>query len=58
MDYFYSAQGAKIRVTKDEKTGEIKEGGVIQKDRLADLNVYCPQGEFDYRISVNVETPG
>ena len=57
-DYFYSTRDGKIRLTRNAKTGEIKKGGIVVKTRLSDLNVYCPLGQFDYRISVNVETPG
>jgi polynucleotide 5'-triphosphatase len=48
---------SKIRVTKDEKTGQIKPGGVIQKTRIADMNIFVPKQAFDFRISINVEEP-
>lgn len=29
----------------------------VEKRRIADLNVYCPGMAYDFRISVNTETP-
>lgn len=43
----------KVRVTRNGKTGDLL--AAIVKTRIADLNVLCPQSEFDYRISVNIE---
>jgi polynucleotide 5'-triphosphatase len=60
IDFFHPAErGArgKIRVTQDEKTGQIKPMGIIQKTRLADMNVFVPRRDFDFRISVNTEEP-
>ena len=28
----------------------------VRKKRLADLNIYCPNRHFDYRISISTET--
>ena len=62
VDSFYpssdpsSGPDDKIRVTRDEKTGEVKE--CVKKIRLGDLNIYCPKRVADWRISVNVEIPG
>lgn len=60
VDTFYnmpaSDGGGKVRVTRDEKTGQIKE--CVQKVRIADLNVYSPKRRMDWRVSVSVETPG
>jgi polynucleotide 5'-triphosphatase len=47
------AEGAKLRVTRDERTGQLLE--CIIKRRLGDLHVLCPKREVDWRISVNVE---
>lgn len=59
VDTFYnmpaSDGGGKVRVTRDEKTGQIKE--CVQKVRIADLNVYSPKRRMDWRVSVSVETP-
>lgn len=59
VDTFYnmpaSSGGGKVRVTRDEKTGQIKE--CVQKVRIADLNVYSPKRKMDWRVSVSVETP-
>ncbi|KAF2402842.1 mRNA triphosphatase CET1 [Trichodelitschia bisporula] len=43
----------RVRVTRDQKTKEVK--ATIIKVRLADLEVYCPNDPFDYRISVAAE---
>ncbi|WFD30446.1 mRNA-capping enzyme subunit beta [Malassezia sp. CBS 17886] len=62
-DYFYdetladTGETVHLRVTRDAKTKQIKPGGVVRKQRIADLNVYCPRRAFDYRISINTETP-
>jgi len=61
VDSFYpspdpsSGPDDKIRVTRDERTGEVKE--CVKKIRLGDLNIYCPKRVADWRISVNVEIP-
>jgi len=46
-----------LRVTRDANTQQIKPNGVVNKRRIADLNVYSPHRPFDYRISINAETP-
>lgn len=43
-------------MTTDEKTGAVRE--CVTKTRLADLNIYSPKRKVDWRISINVETPG
>ena len=48
-----SASKVKVRLTHDQKTG--KELAKIVKTRLADIDVYSPQNQVDWRISVNVE---
>ncbi|KAF7314304.1 mRNA-capping enzyme subunit beta [Mycena kentingensis (nom. inval.)] len=58
VDSFYASEGArdqKIRVTRNEKTGEVIE--CLRKTRVADLNVYSPKRSVDWRVSVSVETP-
>ncbi|KAJ3085266.1 hypothetical protein HK102_000161 [Quaeritorhiza haematococci] len=57
VDQFYRNRGSKIRVSVDEKTGQVIPGGVVEKKRIADLNVHMPNAPLDYRISVNVEMP-
>ncbi|KAK5001091.1 mRNA-capping enzyme subunit beta, partial [Cryomyces antarcticus] len=47
------AHRAKIRTTTNTKTGE--QIAKILKARLADLHIYSPSTEFDYRISVSLE---
>ncbi|KAG9008776.1 mRNA-capping enzyme subunit beta [Tulasnella sp. JGI-2019a] len=51
----FSSGSGKVRVTKDAKTGEVKE--CIQKVRIADLNIYSPKRKLDWRLSVNTEIP-
>ncbi|TDL22201.1 mRNA capping enzyme [Rickenella mellea] len=57
VDTFYGgdSRDGKIRVTRDEKTGEVKE--CMRKVRLGDLEVFSPKRHADWRISVNVEIP-
>ncbi|EST08917.2 mRNA capping enzyme, beta subunit, structural domain protein [Kalmanozyma brasiliensis GHG001] len=57
IDYFHPAPSGKVRVTRDAETLAIKPDGIVQKQRIADLNIYCPNRLFDYRISINVEKP-
>ena len=44
---------AKVRITTDQKSGNTL--AKIVKVRLADLDVYSPSTNFDYRISINLE---
>jgi hypothetical protein len=44
----------RLRVTRDNVTGEIT--AVIVKTRLQDMEVRCPNDEFDFRISISLET--
>ncbi|CAO1625179.1 unnamed protein product [Sympodiomycopsis kandeliae] len=59
IDYFFGSRstggGEKIRVTKDQESFTTKPGGSVIKKRLGNLEVYCPNRAFDYRISVNLE---
>ena len=48
-----SGAKTKVRITHDQKTG--KELAKIVKARIADLDIYSPQNQADWRISVNVE---
>lgn len=52
-----TGQREHIRVTRDTRTKEIVPNGAVKKTRIADLNVFCPTQPFDYRISINIETP-
>ncbi|KAG9287359.1 hypothetical protein G9A89_023731 [Geosiphon pyriformis] len=58
-DRFYPGPdgSSRIRVTTLQKTGEVLEGGIMEKIRIADLNIYSPNTRFDFRISVNMERP-
>ncbi|MCJ1263756.1 mRNA-capping enzyme subunit beta [Lobaria immixta] len=44
---------AKVRITRDQITGNTL--AQIVKIHLADLDVYSPNTEFDYRVSINLE---
>ncbi|KAI8584795.1 hypothetical protein K450DRAFT_218048 [Umbelopsis ramanniana AG] len=55
--FFKLSDGRKIRVTTDQQSGEIVPNGVLEKTRIADLNIYSPNQAFDYRISVSIENP-
>lgn len=54
IDYIHRGN---IRVTRDTDSLQTKPGGIIRKQRIADMNVYCPNHAFDFRISINTETP-
>lgn len=62
VDSFYpSDEGGgggreKVRVTRDERTGDVRE--CLRKIRLGDLNVFSPKRAADWRVSVNMEVPG
>lgn len=58
VDSFYTAEGSrdKIRVTRNEKTGEVV--ACMRKVRLGSLDIYSPKRAADWRVSVNVEVPG
>lgn len=47
----------KIRVTRDQRD-ETKILRILQKERIADMNVYSPKRLFDWRLSVSMELPG
>lgn len=58
IDTFHNVENesSKIRVTRDEKTGEVVE--CLKKVRLGNLDVYSPKWNADWRVSVNMEIPG
>lgn len=58
VDSFYPdpGPGGKIRVTRDERSGEVQ--ACVRKLRLGSLDVYSPKRAADWRISVNLEVPG
>lgn len=51
------ATRSKVRVTVDQGTGKIVPNGIIEKIRVADLNIHSPNQPLDYRISINIEKP-
>ncbi|CEP08788.1 hypothetical protein [Parasitella parasitica] len=58
-DRFYEVPNTrkKIRVTTDQATGKIVPNGIIEKIRIADLNIHAPNQALDFRISINLELP-
>lgn len=60
VDSFYASESThdrvKTRVTREEKTGNVVE--CVKKIRLGDLNIYSPKRAADWRVSVNLESPG
>ncbi|SCZ89961.1 BZ3500_MvSof-1268-A1-R1_Chr1-3g01691 [Microbotryum saponariae] len=50
--------GGKVRVTTQGKGPEGKVLRVVEKTRLADMNIASPKRCFDWRISVSTELPG
>ncbi len=58
IDQFFSSAQGKTRVTKDQKTNQVIPNGIVQKDRIADIDVFSPRNPFDFRVSVNIEVPG
>ncbi|CEI88299.1 hypothetical protein G6F70_004363 [Rhizopus microsporus] len=58
IDKFYDIPNSKgrWRVTVDQQ-GQIVPNGIIEKERVADLNVHAPNQPLDFRISINVEHP-
>lgn len=56
VDTFYTTEGGKVRVTRDEKTGEVV--ACMQKVRIASMDILSPNRFADWRISVNAEIPG
>ncbi|EXJ79337.1 hypothetical protein A1O3_08839 [Capronia epimyces CBS 606.96] len=45
----------RVRSTIDESTNRLK--AQIIKSRLADIDIYNPNSDFDYRISISIESP-
>lgn len=67
IDYLYDSvngdRNSKIRVTVDGSDGDRNSNEpqikrCIQKRRLANLEISCPNQPFDYRISISTETIG
>lgn len=53
LDIHTQRHHPKVRVTYDEKTGAVV--ARIIKCRVADLDVYSPRTQLDWRLSVNIE---
>ncbi|KAF1798186.1 mRNA triphosphatase CET1 [Mucor lusitanicus] len=58
-DKFYEIPHSrqKLRVTTENATGKIVPNGIIEKVRVADLNIHAPNQALDFRISINRELP-
>ncbi|KAI9243460.1 CYTH-like domain-containing protein [Sporodiniella umbellata] len=58
VDRFYSVPNSysKWRVTTDA-SGKVVPNGIVEKERVADLNIHSPNQPLDFRISVNIEHP-
>lgn len=56
---FPGPNGRKVRVSRDtdprKATSEVI--AVVQKETVKSLHVYSPRESFDWRVSVNTETP-
>ncbi|KAG0302390.1 mRNA-capping enzyme subunit beta [Dissophora globulifera] len=60
IDQFFVGSGnsgGKVRVTRDQNTKEVIPNGIVKKERIADLDIFSPRNAFDFRVSVNIETP-
>ncbi|EJD49682.1 mRNA triphosphatase CET1, partial [Auricularia subglabra TFB-10046 SS5] len=55
VDSFYDVGGTKVRVTRDAETNQVLQ--CVSKRRLDDLNIFCPNANADWRVSINVEEP-
>jgi polynucleotide 5'-triphosphatase len=59
VDSYYPSESPrdrdKIRVTRDERSGEVRE--TTKKIKLGNLDIYCPKRVADWRVSVNLEVP-
>lgn len=62
VDYFHETPDKKkVRVTctvsPDGKSLTPKPNGMIEKERIANMNIFNPKQGFDFRISVSSEKP-
>lgn len=63
IDYFFdehipeTGRVEHLRVTRDAQTLQVKPGGIVSKQRIADINIHSPNHPFDFRISINTEMP-
>ncbi|KAI9254517.1 CYTH-like domain-containing protein [Phascolomyces articulosus] len=55
--YYQVGRFEKWRVTTDQRTGKVVPDGIIEKQRITDINIHIPKQPLDYRISINVELP-
>ncbi|ORY05980.1 mRNA triphosphatase CET1 [Basidiobolus meristosporus CBS 931.73] len=56
-DRFYQVDGTKVRVTTDQQTGEVVPNGIVEKTRVANLNIHSPNTRLDFRITISAEIP-
>ncbi|KAI8988469.1 CYTH-like domain-containing protein [Mycotypha africana] len=55
--YIIPNSKSKIRVSTEQSTNQIVPNGIVEKERVADLNIHAPNQPLDYRISINIEHP-
>ncbi|KAL1745264.1 CYTH-like domain-containing protein [Schizophyllum fasciatum] len=53
-DSFYGAGDARVRVTRNDKTKEVT---ALRKIKLANLEIYSPKKQADWRVTVSLECP-
>ena len=57
VDTFHSlGENRKARVTRDQANGQVQR--IVEKTRVADMNITSPKRLFDWRISVSLENQG
>lgn len=55
IDSFYGTdRDGRVRVTRDEKTNEVES---VRKIKLANLEIYSPKRQADWRVTVSLECP-
>lgn len=55
VTYLHPNHKPRVRRTIDETTNSIK--AQIIKSRIADIEIFNPRCDFDYRISISIESP-
>jgi hypothetical protein len=46
------------RTEKDKNNPAVPPKASVEKQRVADMNIFSPRRDFDFRISISIETPG
>jgi hypothetical protein len=55
MPFLHPRHRPRVRITSDRDT--LKPTARIIKSRIADIEIYNPAADFDYRISISMESP-